>query len=69
MFSVPKIKTGNLHGTGCTFSAAITAELAIGKSLLEAVRLAKEFVTDAIQSHPKLGKGSHPLNHFINLAD
>ena len=48
MFTVPFIKTGPLHGTGCTYSAAITAGLARGGDLIEAVRGGKEFITQAI---------------------
>jgi len=69
VFSVPKIKVPPLHGTGCTYSAAITAELAKDNNLLNAVRIAKEFVTEAIRNHPDLGKGSPPLNHFVNPSD
>jgi hydroxymethylpyrimidine/phosphomethylpyrimidine kinase len=63
-FSTPRIETRNTHGTGCTYSAAITAELAKGTALVEAVSRAKTFVTEAIRSNPGLGKGSGPLNHF-----
>lgn len=56
--------TQNTHGTGCTFSAAITAELAKGKSILEAVEFAKEYIQMAI-SHPiAVGHGYGPTNHF-----
>jgi len=63
-FSTPRIETRHTHGTGCTYSAAITAELAKGTGLVEAVLLAKTFVTEAIRSNPGLGRGSGPLNHF-----
>ena len=63
-FSAPRIETRHTHGTGCTYSAAITAELAKGTALVEAVSRAKTFVTEAIRSNPGLGKGSGPLNHF-----
>ncbi len=62
-YSAPRIDTLHTHGTGCTLSAAITAELAKGKDLPEAVDIAKRFVTLAIRSNPGLGKGSGPLNH------
>jgi len=55
--------TRHTHGTGCTYSAAITAELAKGRSLLDAVGLAKAFITRAIQTHPGLGGGAGPVNH------
>jgi hydroxymethylpyrimidine/phosphomethylpyrimidine kinase len=63
-FSTARIDTLHTHGTGCTYSAAITAELAKGTGLVQAVRLAKTFVTEAIRCNPGLGRGSGPLNHF-----
>ncbi|HEV1284014.1 MAG TPA: bifunctional hydroxymethylpyrimidine kinase/phosphomethylpyrimidine kinase [Bryobacteraceae bacterium] len=63
-FSAPRINTRHTHGTGCTYSAAITAELAKGTGLSQAVSIAKTFVTNAIRSNPGLGQGSGPLNHF-----
>ena len=57
-------KTRNTHGTGCTLSAAIAAQLAQGASLPEAVRTAKSYVTAAIRQAPGLGQGAGPLNHF-----
>jgi hydroxymethylpyrimidine/phosphomethylpyrimidine kinase len=63
-FSAARINTPHTHGTGCTYSAAITAELAKGTGLMQAVSLAKTFVTEAIRSNPGLGRGSGPLNHF-----
>lgn len=63
-FSAVRIDTPHTHGTGCTYSAAITAELAKGTTLIEAVSRAKTFVTEAIRSNPGLGHGAGPLNHF-----
>lgn len=62
-FSAERIFTRHTHGTGCTYSAAITAELAKGTSLTDAIERAKSFVTDAIRTNPGLGSGSGPLNH------
>jgi len=59
----PRVKTRHTHGTGCTYSAAITAGLARGSSLEEAVAAAKAFITEAIRSNPGLGHGSGPVNH------
>jgi hydroxymethylpyrimidine kinase/phosphomethylpyrimidine kinase len=56
------IETKATHGTGCTLAAAIAANLAIGKDLVEAVRVAKEFVTEAIRTAPMLGRGHSPIN-------
>ena len=55
------------HGTGCTFSAALTAHLALGRSLFEAIPLAQEYVAGAIRNAPGLGRGSGPMNHFWRL--
>jgi hydroxymethylpyrimidine/phosphomethylpyrimidine kinase len=63
-FSCTRIDTRHTHGTGCAYSAAITAELAKGTGLIQAVSLAKTFVTEAIRSHPGLGRGAGPLNFF-----
>lgn len=62
-FSKIRLKTTNLHGTGCTFSAAIAALLAMGHTLPEAVKRAKDYVTEAIRHALPLGKGTGPLNH------
>ncbi len=59
-----RIQTKNTHGTGCTFASAIAAHLAHGTEIVQAVRKAKEFVTDAIRYGLDLGKGSGPVNPF-----
>ncbi len=66
-YSAPRVNTGNTHGTGCTYSAAITTEIAKGKSLPEAVGLAKEFVTTAIKFSLDLGGGCGPTNHYAPI--
>jgi hydroxymethylpyrimidine/phosphomethylpyrimidine kinase len=63
-FRAERIVTRHTHGTGCAYSAAITAELAKGTALIEAVRRAKDFITEAIRTNPGLGSGSGPLNFF-----
>lgn len=63
-FSHPRIDTTSTHGTGCTLSSAITACLALGQPLEQAVEHALAFVHAAIRSAPKLGAGHGPLNHF-----
>lgn len=63
IFSAPRIMTRHTHGTGCTYAAAITAELAKGENLLAAVSTAKRFITAAIRTAPGLGKGTGPVNH------
>lgn len=62
-FAAPRIETRHTHGTGCTFSAAITASLAAGNDLPEAVRRAKRYITEAIRNSPGLGAGAGPLEH------
>src|SRR5215203_2633316 len=64
-FSADFIETTATHGTGCTFAAAITANLANGKTLRESVESAKKFVTEAIRTAPHLGKGHSPINQLI----
>ena len=66
-FTAPRVETRNTHGTGCTFASAIAAELAKGKSVTEAVRAAKEFITMALQHSLTLGHGHGPTNHFAAL--
>ncbi len=63
MFSAPRIDTQNTHGTGCTLSAAITAGLARGTDLLEAVSDAKHYLTEAIRRATPLGSGHGPVAH------
>jgi hydroxymethylpyrimidine/phosphomethylpyrimidine kinase len=62
----PWVDTANNHGTGCTFASAITAGLATGRPLPEALRHAKEYVTGALVGAAgwRLGGGHGPLNHF-----
>lgn len=59
-----RFDTIHTHGTGCTFSAVITAELAKGRTILEAVQLAKAYITNGIRYSLKLGKGNGPTNHW-----
>jgi hydroxymethylpyrimidine/phosphomethylpyrimidine kinase len=62
--SAERIETIHTHGTGCVYSAAITAGLAKGIGLVDAVTRAKEFIGRAIRTNPGLGGGSGPVNHF-----
>jgi hydroxymethylpyrimidine/phosphomethylpyrimidine kinase len=57
-----RVDTKHTHGTGCVFSAAITARLAKGEDLVTAVMAAKQFITAAIQNNPGLGQGYGPVN-------
>ena len=65
-FPAPRTATRHTHGTGCAYSAAITALLARGTELPEAVRLAKAWITRAIETNPGLGAGAGPVNHFAD---
>ena len=60
-----KTNEDHLHGTGCTFASALTAQLAAGRGLLEAATLAKVYVTKAIEKAYVVGKGRLPLDHFF----
>jgi hydroxymethylpyrimidine/phosphomethylpyrimidine kinase len=62
-----RVDTKNTHGTGCTFSSAIAANLALGKSFFEAVSDAKIFITGAIENSLSIGCGYGPTNHFFKL--
>ena len=62
-YGAPRVDTIHTHGTGCTYSAAITALLALGQPLPEAVARAKAFITEAIRTSPGLGGGNGPVNH------
>ena len=64
-FERPRIETTSTHGTGCTLSSAVTAGLALGRTLDEAVGDALDFVHRAIAAAPGLGSGHGPLNHFV----
>ncbi len=64
-----RIQTRHTHGTGCTYSAAITASLALRLALPDAVRRAKAFIQQAIETAPGLGCGQGPVNHFANPSE
>ena len=66
-FEIERINTKNTHGTGCTFSSAIAANLANGLSVAEAVKNAKSYVTKAIEHSLAIGKGCGPTHHFVDL--
>ena len=62
--SGPRLEGRSTHGTGCTFAAAVTAELARGQDLGDAVAGAKRYVEGAIRHAEPLGRGHGPINHF-----
>ena len=66
-YSAERVKGRHTHGTGCSFSAALTAHLALGRRLPDAIPLAQEYIAGAVRHAPGLGHGSGPLNHFWRL--
>ena len=67
VFGGDHVKSPNTHGSGCTFSSAIAAQLAGGQQLREAVILAKAYVTKAIEKSYQIGKGAGPLNQLFRF--
>ena len=63
----PRVPGTSTHGTGCTFSAAITAYLARGQEPLDAIRRARAYLQLALLRAPRLGQGHGPLGHFPSL--
>lgn len=68
-FPADRIDTPHTHGTGCTFSAAITASLAKGQNLIDAIRTAKQYITEAIRTNPGRGAGAGPVNHHAAVPE
>jgi hydroxymethylpyrimidine/phosphomethylpyrimidine kinase len=60
----PRVETRNTHGTGCTLSSAIAANLALGLTPRDALQRAREYLDGAIRNAPGLGRGHGPLGHF-----
>lgn len=69
IFSSERIPTVHTHGTGCTLSSAIAVNLAKGLPVQEAVRVAKNYVTEAIRHAYPVGKGHGPLHHFYQWEE
>ena len=67
-FTGKRVDNPNTHGTGCTLSSAIAANLAKGHSMPEAISLAKEYISGALGSMLDLGSGSGPLDHIFDLS-
>lgn len=62
-FETPLLISRNTHGTGCSFSSAIAANLALGKDLTQAINISNKFIYKAIKNAPNLGKGKGPIAH------
>ena len=67
-FEGKRIDNPNTHGTGCTLSSAIAANLAKGYELEESVKRAKEYISGALAAMLDLGRGSGPMNHAFGLS-
>jgi hydroxymethylpyrimidine/phosphomethylpyrimidine kinase len=63
------VETKNTHGTGCTFSSAIAANMALGKNFFEAATLSKAYITGAIENSLSIGQGYGPPQHFFDLYE
>ena len=63
----PRYATANTHGTGCTFSSAIAANLALGDPFFDAVAHAKTYISGAIRNALDIGRGHGPTHHFFDL--
>ncbi|MGH9475215.1 MAG: bifunctional hydroxymethylpyrimidine kinase/phosphomethylpyrimidine kinase [Terriglobales bacterium] len=64
-----RVRTNNTHGTGCTLSAALAANLANGKQVQDAVVMAKAYLTAALRQSYAIGAGPGPLNHLYRLQE
>jgi hydroxymethylpyrimidine/phosphomethylpyrimidine kinase len=60
----PRVDSAHTHGTGCTFTAAVAANLALGRPLGDAAARAQQYVAEAIRRAPRIGHGRGPLGHF-----
>lgn len=67
-FNGKRINNSNTHGTGCTLSSAIAANLAKGQDLVTAVANAKDYISGALNAMLDLGQGSGPMNHLFDLS-
>jgi hydroxymethylpyrimidine/phosphomethylpyrimidine kinase len=63
-FTAPRVDTGRIHGTGCTFASAVAAGLALGDDVPAAVERAKRYITGAIEHSLVIGSGARILHHF-----
>ena len=68
IFNSQRYKTQNTHGTGCTLSSAITTFLSCGKPIKKSCELGIKYVSSAIKTNPKYGKGYGPINHLNTIS-
>lgn len=69
VFETEYLDTSNLHGTGCSFSSAIAANLALGYDLEEAIAISKQFIYNAIKNAPHIGHGKGPISHRKGIQE
>lgn len=67
-FRHERVDSRHTHGTGCTFASALTAHLALGRSVRDSVPLVQAYIAGAIRHAPEIGDGNGPMNHFWNLS-
>jgi hydroxymethylpyrimidine/phosphomethylpyrimidine kinase len=67
VFPGEPVDARHTHGTGCTYSAAIATQLALGRSLEDAITRAKMYITEAIRGGLPVGQGIGPTDHFFYL--
>ncbi len=65
IFDTPYIESTATHGTGCSFSSAIAANLSLGKSLQESIQMSKKFIYLGIKNAPQIGSQNGPISHKI----
>ncbi len=66
-FGADRVKSDRVHGSGCTFSAAIASRLALGDGIEDAVAASREYISGAIENAPEIGHGISPVNPLHNL--
>ena len=67
IFGSKRFKTKNTHGTGCTLSSAVTTFMSCGKTVKKSCELGIKYLSSAIKSNPKYGRGHGPINHLTSL--
>jgi hydroxymethylpyrimidine/phosphomethylpyrimidine kinase len=66
-FETPRADESNTHGTGCSFSASIASLIAQEQSLEDSIKIAKNYIYEAIKNAPNIGKGNGPINHILRI--
>ncbi|HLJ29570.1 MAG TPA: bifunctional hydroxymethylpyrimidine kinase/phosphomethylpyrimidine kinase [Candidatus Angelobacter sp.] len=68
LFQGKKISGRSTHGTGCAFATSLACNLALGRTLIDSTKAAKQYVANALKKAVPVGKGRGPVNHFVLLA-